>query len=279
MPTVYLNGQFLPYEQAAIPVEDRGFLFGDGIYEVYRVYRGRPFKFKEHMDRLARSAAEIRLSLPEVDWAAVHDELMRQNGLEGGDAIVYLQVTRGAVAPRTHWFPPAGTPPTVLAIARPAKPVPEELREQGATAITHPDERWGRCDIKSVNLLPNVLAKQRAVEAGAYEAILVRDGVAIEGSSSNVFAVVDGALVTYPKGPRILGGITREVVLDLARSLGLRVVEGPILVSDLGRATELFVTSTTAEVLPIVRVDGQPIGDGRPGPITRSLYEAFQRIV
>lgn len=273
---VYLSGRFLPYGQAAVPVEDRGFLFGDGIYEVFRVYRGRPFRFRDHLERLTRSAREIRLELPELDWAAITDELLERNGLKGGDATVYLQVTRGAAVPRTHWFPPPGTPATVLMLARPARPVDPELVESGVAAITHPDERWGRCDIKSVNLLPNVLAKQRAVEAGAYEALFVRDGVVLEGASSNLFAVLDGRLVTYPLGPRILAGVTRGVVLELARELGLPVVEGPIRVSDLDRATELFITSTTAEILPVVRVDGHPIGDGRPGPVTRALYTAFR---
>nr|PZN45859.1 MAG: D-amino acid aminotransferase [Bacillota bacterium] len=274
---VYLSGRFLPYGQAAVPVEDRGFLFGDGIYEVFRVYRGRPFRFQDHLERLTRSAREIRLDLPDLDWAAITGELLERNGLKGGDATVYLQVTRGAAAPRTHWFPPPGTPATVLMLARPARPVDPELVESGATAITHPDERWGRCDIKSINLLPNVLAKQRAVEAGAHEALFVRDGVVLEGASSNLFAVLDGRLVTYPRGPRILAGVTRGVVLELARELGIPVVEGPILVSDLDRATELFITSTTAEILPVVRVDGRPIGDGRPGPVTRALYTAFRQ--
>lgn len=275
---VYLSGRFLPYEQATISVEDRGFLFGDGVYEVCRVYRGRPFRFREHMERLVRSAREIRLPLPDLDWAGVTRELLEQNGLSGGEATVYIQVTRGAAAPRTHWFPPAETPATVLMIARPAKAPEPALVEQGASAITYPDERWGRCDIKSVNLLPNVLAKQKAVEAGAYEALFVRDGVVLEGSSSNLFAVIDGRVVTYPLGPRILGGITRQVALELAQELKYPTAEGPILLSDLDRATELFLTSTTAEVLPIVRVDGRPIGDGRPGPITRSLREAFMRL-
>lgn len=277
--TVFLNGDYLPYERATVSVEDRGFLFGDGVYEVYRTYQGKPFKFREHLERLDRSLRELRLAAPPLDWEAVHRELVGRNGLEQTDVQVYIQITRGAAVPRAHQFPPADTAPTVFALARPVKPLPESLRTGGATAITVPDERWGRCDIKSINLLPNVLAKQKAADAGAFEALLVRDGVVIEGSSTNVFAVVDGAVVTYPRSNRILGGITREVVVQLARDLGYRLVEGPILVSDLNRATELFITSTTSEVLPVVRVDGRPIGDGRPGPVTGALHQALLRIV
>lgn len=275
---MFLNGRYVPYEEARIPVEDRGFLFGDGVYEVVKVYRGRPFRLQEHLARLQRSAREILLELPDVDWEGVVDRLVRGGNLSDRDATVYIEVSRGS-GPRAHHFPPAGTPPTVLALAREFPGVPPEYRERGATAITHPDLRWARCDIKSVNLLPNVLAKEKAVRAGAYEAILVRDGVAVEGSSSNVFAVLDGAVVTHPEGPRILSGVTRAVVLGLARDLGYRVVEAPILVSDLGRASELFVTSTTAEVMPIVSVDGNPVGDGRPGPVATRLLEAFMRLV
>lgn len=275
-PEVYLNGAFVPYEAARVPVEDRGLLFGDGVYEVIKIYRGRPFRLGDHLARLERSARELLLDLPAVDWQAVVDRLAA--GLGGMDGTVYLQVTRGS-APRTHHFPPAGTAPTVFALARPLEGGRAQLHETGAAAVTHPDERWGRCDIKSVNLLPNVLAKERAVRAGAYEAILVRDGVALEGSSSNFFAVLDGAVVTHPEGPRILSGVTRSVVLGLARDLGYRVVERPIPVAELVRATELFVTSTTSEVMPIVTLDGRPVGDGRPGPVARSLLQAFLRLV
>lgn len=277
--TVFLNGEFVPYENARVSVEDRGFLFGDGVYEVYRNYGGKPFRYREHMDRLARSLRELQIEPPAVDWDWVHRELLARNGLGQADSQVYIQVTRGAAAPRTHYFPPAGTPPTVLAIARATRLPAATLWSEGAAAVTVPDERWGRCDIKSVNLLPNILAKQKATAAGAYEALLVRDSIVIEGSSTNVFAVLDGAVVTYPKGHRILGGITRDAVVELARQEGFRVVEGPILVSDLNRATELFITSTTSEVMPIVRVDGRPIGDGRPGPVTGALHQALRRIV
>lgn len=275
---VFLNGRYVPYEEARVPVEDRGFLFGDGIYEVIKIYRGRPFRLRDHLARLERSAREILLELPDVDWGGVVERLVRGGGLADRDATVYIEVSRGS-GPRAHHFPPAGTPPTVLALARELPGVSPEFRERGATAITHPDLRWARCDIKSVNLLPNVLAKEKAVRAGAYEAILVRDGVAIEGSSSNFFAVLDGAVVTHPEGPHILSGVTRAAVLGLARDLGYQVVEAPILVADLRRASELFVTSTTAEVMPIVRVDGEPVGDGRPGPVARKLCEAFLRLV
>ena len=278
MTVVYLSGRYGPLAEAALPLTDRGILFGDGIYEVYRVYRGRPFRMKEHLDRFARSAREIRLDLPETDWAAVHAELVERNGLAGADATVYLQATRGAPASRGHAFPPAGTPATLFALPRPFTPPPAELYAAGAAVVTRPDLRWGRCDIKSVNLLPNVLANQEAHEAGAWEAVFVRDGVLTEGSHTNVFVVLDGVVTTHPEGPRILGGITRTAVLELAREAGLPVLEGPVLRAALERAQEVFLTGTSAEVMPVTRVDGEPVGGGRPGPIAQRLRDAFRRL-
>jgi D-alanine transaminase len=276
--TVFLDGRFCPLSEAAVSVTDRGFLFGDGIYEVYRVYQGRPFRRKEHLDRLRRSAAEVRLALPELDWAALQAELVARNGLDQADATVYIQVTRGAPAARRHAFPPAGTPPTLLVMARRFVAPSADLYERGVAAITRPDIRWGRCDIKSVNLLPNVMANEDAHAAGAWEAIFVRDGVVTEGTHTNVFLVLDGRLVTHPEGPRILSGVSRAVVIEAARSIELEVAEAPCLANAMARATEVLLSGTTAEVLPVVHVDGRPVGDGRPGPIARRLLQAFRAL-
>lgn len=276
---LYLSGQFVEPEAATVPLADRGLLFGDGIYEVYRVYRGRPFRMKEHLERLRRSAAEIRLALPEVDWPGLHAELLTRNGLEGADATVYIQVTRGAPATRGHAFPSSGTAPTLFVAARPFAPPPAELSTRGATAITRPDLRWGRCDIKSVNLLPNVLANQEAVEAGAQEAILVREGVVTEGTHTNAFAVVDGSVVTHPEGPRILSGVTRAAVLEVARAQGLTVREAPLLLDAFRRADEVFLAGTTVEVMPVVQLDGRAVAAGRPGPLTARLLQGLRELI
>lgn len=275
--TVYLNGRYVPYEEAVIPVEDRSFLLADGIYEVARVYGGRPFQMEAHLNRLARSARELRMPEPDLaELDRVSRELISLNNLS--EATVYIQVSRGSYNPRTHAFPTGEIKPTVVVIARPFK-ANAEAQQQGVKAITTPDQRWARCDIKSVSLLPNVLAKQKAAEAGAYEAIFVRDGYAIEGSSSNFMAVLDGEIRTYPQCNYILGGITRDVVLDLARQLGYAVREEGIPVDALSRCSEMWVTSTTSEIMPIVEIDGQVVGEGRPGPVARRLLEAFMNLV
>lgn len=277
MRIVYLDGAYVPAEQARISPDDRGFLFGDGAYEATRAVEGRLFELERHLARLRRTLHGLRIALPDAEidaLAEVHQRLLRENELETGEALVYLQVTRGA-APRAHAFPPAATRPTVYLFASAITP-PHALRERGAAAVTYPDVRWARCDLKTVNLLPNVLAKQHAVEQDAAEAIFVRDGVVMEGAQTNVFVVIDGELRTHPSSPYILGGVTREVVLELARGLALPVREVPVLLDELPRASELFLTSTTTDVLPLVRLDGRQIGDGRPGPVARRLYEALR---
>ena len=276
--TVYLNGEYLDRSRALISVDDRGFLFGDGVYEVTRACNGRLFEWDRHVRRLRHSLAGLSLTLPpEIDGAALNaisERLLRENGLESGHATVYLQITRG-VAVRKHQFPAPGTTPTIfLSAAR--LTVPDDVRAAGARTVTTPDLRWSRCDLKTVNLLPNVLAKQQAVAAGAFEAIMVRDGIVTEGASSNVFAVIGGEVRTHPLTPRILGGITREVVLELAPELGLRVVEQPVAATDFVRASEVFITATTADVMPVVQIDGRAVGDGRPGRITQQLAAAFR---
>jgi D-alanine transaminase len=278
MATLYLNGRFVPAETATVPLGERGLLFGDGIYEVYRTYEGRPFRMKEHLERLRRSAEAVRLELPEVDWPALHGELMERNGLETADATVYIQLTRGAPATRKHGFPPSGTAPTFFVQARAIAPLDPALRRDGAAVITRPDLRWGRCDIKSVNLLPNVLANQEAQEAGAWEALFVRGGTVTEGTHTNAFAVVSGRLRTHPEGPGILGGITRSAVLEAAGAAGMAAEERGVTTAELATASEVFLTGTTAEVLPVVRIDARPVASGRPGPVAGRLLEAFRSL-
>lgn len=275
-PVVYLNGEWMPRSSATIAVDDRGFLFGDGVYEVARAYRGRLFALDRHLARLSRGLRAIEIAPPDggVDsLAPVIERLLAENGLSESDATVYLQITRGAAA-RTHHFPPAGTAPTVYGFAS-ALTVAVQAQTDGGSAITMPDIRWARCDIKSVNLLPNVLAKQAAVAAGVTETIFVRDSAITEGSHTNVFAVLQGELRTYPECNYILSGVTREVVLELAAELGIPVRESPVFVHDIAAASEVMLTGTTLDVTPLVTVDGRAIGDGRPGPVARALQKAL----
>jgi len=275
MSVVYLGGEFLPASEARISVDDRGFLFSDGVYEVTPAYGGRFFRMDSHMERLRWGLAELRIDFDPSDLPAVHERLLDENGLAGREVCyVYVQVTRGA-APRGHAFPDPPVPPTVYAFAREFHRPPRAKWEDGFEAVTVPDRRWARVDIKTVGLLANVLAQQAAVDAGVSDALLVRDGVAIEGSHSNFFAVIDGTLVTHPAANTILHGITRAYVLELARQLEVPVQERAIQVEELKHAEEAFFTGTTTEVRPTVRIDGRVVGTGRPGPVTRLLFEAF----
>ena len=276
MSTVYLNGEFLPKDRATISVDDRGFLLSDGIYEVTPAYRGRLFRIEQHMRRLRHGLDALRIEYDSEGLPEMHADLIAATSLDTEDvAIVYLQITRGA-APRTHHFPPEGTPPTVYAFAQ-AYHRPESARwEQGYEAVTVPDDRWARVDIKSIGLLPNVLAQQAAAEAGVADALLVKDGVALEGSHNNLFAVFDGVVTTHPATHQILHGVTRAYVIELAKGQGLPVEERPVPLEEIRAADEIFFTGTTTEVRPTVRLDGQPVGSGKVGPVARALYEAFQ---
>jgi D-alanine transaminase len=275
---VYLNGAYLPGAEARVSVTDRGFLFGDGVYEVTRALGGRLFAGDRHLRRLTRGMRELELRWPEgLDAAALHtvsERLLRENGLTEGEATVYAQITRGA-APRNHAFPAPGTPPTVYVAAGPFAPR-DELHARGAAAITVPDIRWGRCDLKTIQLLPNVLAKERAAAADAFDAVQVRDGVVTEGANTNVFGVIAGVVRTHPADSRILAGVTREIVLELAGELGLPIREEAVAVAELPEASEVFLTGTTTDVMPVVRLDGRPVGDGRPGPVARQLHERLR---
>jgi D-alanine transaminase len=272
-----LNGEMMPLTEAKIPVLDRGFLFGDAVYEVLRVYQGRPWLLEEHFERLARSLEAIRIKGVDLDRLK---QRMRDTIAAGPfrEAIVYIQITRGA-APRKHVFPQGVAPLEFLFVQEFIDPY-EEGRRSGVAVITQPDLRWDRCDIKSTNLLGNVLAMQNAAEAGSVEALLyLPDGTLTEGTHTSFFGVKEGTVLTTPGGSAILPGITRSLVMRLARRAGLPVREQALQRSDLGRVSELFLTGTTSEVLPIVRVDGRAVCDGKPGPLTRRLQEAFAAAV
>ena len=274
-PVVYLNGEILPEAEARVPVNDRGLVFADSIYEVIRVFDGQPFVLQPHLDRLERSASAMKLTLDptaeEIGQIAV--DLIARN--EAQEAQIYVQVTRG-VAPRAPAIP-SGLKPTTLVAVRPCPPVAPELLRDGGAAITLPDDRWARCDVKVTALTANVLARSTAVAAGAYEAIFVRDGTVTEATSCNVFAVFGTTLMTAPCTNYILSGITREVTLELAREDGQDVVEAPFRADQLAEADEMFVTGTLSGIIPIVTLNGAQVGSGKVGPLTRRLMVLYER--
>lgn len=263
----------MPLDRLMVPVEDRGYQFGDGVYEVIRTYHGAPFQVEAHLARLDRSARAIELVSPHrlEQWRQWIEEGIRRAGY--GESKVYLQLTRG-VAPRDHAFPSQVRPTAVLTVRQMMELNPA-LRTTGVEVMTVEDLRWARCDIKSLNLLGNVMARQRAKMAGAFEAIFVRNGEMTEGAVSNVMIVRDGVVVTPPEDHRILAGITRRLVLDLARKHGIGAQERVVSVEDFHRADEIFLTGTTVEVLAVVRIDGKPVKTGRPGPVTSQLFNWF----
>ncbi len=277
MTIVYLNGQYVPREQAMIPVEDRGFIFGDGIYEGVRAVHGKMFEWDAHAERMVNGLNGLRIGFNAEQVNALEgvcEELVRRNGQEDGESFLYLEVSRGA-ALRTHNFPPAGTVPTVYASSA-ALVVPRKMRDEGASAVTYPDLRWKRRDWKTVNLLGNVLARQAAFEAGAYEAILHEDGVITEGAATNCFAIIDGVLRTHPLTQRILPGVTRKVVMGLLFEMGVPVTETAIPFDQLALAEEIFICGSTTDVTPVVKLDGKTVGTGKPGALTMKLREAFE---
>lgn len=275
---VFFNHQFIPKTEVRIEPDDRGFLFADGAYEVIRSYRGKLFKAGEHIARLNRSVGCLRINLPEeVNFQEIADRLIEQNNLQDEDANIYIQVTRGS-ALRQHAFPEEDIPATLYASASSFQR-PVQKQEQGVKVILEPDNRWARCDIKSIALLPNVLANQHAKEEDAEEAIFIRDGVALEGSHSSFCGVFNNRLTTAPKSNYILPGITREVVLQLCRKSNIVVDESPISVDRLKEADELMLLSTSLEVTPVVQVDDWKVGNGEPGAVTRKLQQAFEALI
>jgi D-alanine transaminase len=271
----YVNGRYLPLQSAAVAAEDRGYQFADGVYEVIKVLGGEPRDLERHLDRLARSLAALEIAPPMTRRAleSVLRETLRRNQLS--NALLYIQVTRGS-APRNHLFPRRARPSLVVTVRRPAFPGERE-REEGVGVITRPDLRWGRCDIKSISLLPNVLARQSAAAAGCREAWLVdREGIVTEGSASNAYIVDAGRrLITHPLNERILGGITRSVVLELARQDGIEVVEQPFSVEQAHAAREAALSSTSSWLLPVTTIDGRPVSNGMPGHVVRRLMALY----
>jgi D-alanine transaminase len=276
---VYFNGQFLPKEEVKISPDDRGFLFADGVYEVIRGYGTKPFKMEEHLQRLDRSLREIQIDFSEAEkLGPIAHRLIQMNHLEGAEfTTIYIQVTRGA-APRKHTFPEEKVPPTVYISAAPGFSQKEKI-EKGVKIILVPDIRWHRCDIKSISLLPNVMANQQAKEKGAEEAVFVRDGILTEGSHTNFFMVFDRKVVTHPLNNHILPGITRDIIIDLCRQLEIPFREEFVHEKDLPRAAEMFISGTSMEVTPIIRVDDWVVGNGAPGPISRSLQGAYRKML
>jgi len=271
---VFLNGRFLPLEQALVPVLDRGFIFGDGVYELVPVYSRVPFRLEEHLARLERSLAAARIRNPHArrEWRDIITQLIAKQPFE--DQGVYFQVTRG-VAKRDHAFP-RDAEPTVFIMSNPMVNPPREVIERGAEAVSAPDNRWLRCDIKSISLIGNCLLRQVSADAGAAETILFRDGKLPEASASNVFVVRGGVIQGPPKSNLILPGITYDVVLELAQGARLPVEIREVTEGETRMADEIWVTSSSKEVLAIVKLDGRPVGKGKPGPVFRRMYQLYQ---
>lgn len=271
---VFLNDAFVPLDEARVPVLDRGFIFGDGIYEVVPVYGGRPFRIAEHLARLERSLAKVRIANPRdaAGWTHLIEQLVQRHPWP--DQVVYLQVTRG-VAKRDHAFP-KGVAPTVFAMSSEFVPPPAAQRERGVAAVTLPDERWLHCDVKSTSLLGNVLARQAAVDAGAAECVMFRDGYLTEGSASNLWVARNGTLLGPPRDNLILEGIRVGLLDELCASAGIPLDVRRITREEVLAADELIMSSATKEVLPVTTLDGRPVGSGRPGPVYAALYAAYQ---
>lgn len=274
-PICYLNGEYLPLKEARISPLDRSFLYGDGVYEVMPVYAGRVFRFREHFDRLDRSLAEI-LMKPVYErgrWAEVCQELIRRNGAT--DSYLYIQVSRGAEYGRNH-APPPGIAPTVFAFAAPLPQIAPEKLTQGVAAITAQDTRWSRCNIKSTALLANVLLKQLAMEAGAQETILLREGMLMEGTSTTVHVVLGGEVRTPPRSTRLLPGVTQDVVTELAQRGGIAARMTAVSEAELRGANEIFIAASTFGTLPVTRLDGKAVGKGSPGPVWQKIQTLFE---
>ncbi len=274
LPICFLNGAYLPLVDARVSPLDRAFLFGDAVYEVIPVYGGRPFRLREHLDRLERSLTAIRMAAPSshAEWAAVFSELLKRNGAK--DATIYLQVTRGAELGRNHAWPD-GLTPTLFAYATPLEPTSAAMLEQGVAAVTAGDIRWARRDIKSTALLANTLLKKLAHDAGAFETIMLENGALTEGSSTTVHVVSQGVIHTPPNGHHILPGTTRDVVSELAARLDLPSRSGTVPEAQLRAADEIWLAFATRGILPVTRLDGAAVGTGTPGPLFKRMRAAF----
>ena len=275
MGEVYLNGEYMPLEEARVPVMDRGFLFGDGVYEVIPVYAGRPFRLTQHLDRLDNSLHSIRMENPlqRDAWEGIFQRLISPT--PALDQLIYLQVTRGLDPARNHLFP-QGSEPTVFVMAWNAKSRDPSIAEQGIAAISLEDNRWHRCDIKAIALLGHVLLRQQAEDAGAGESILIRDGLLTEGSSTNPFLVKNGEILTPPKSNQVLPGVTRDLVLELVRREGIPCAARDIAAGELNTADEIWISSSSREVQPVTRLDNASVGEGIPGAMWRLMDSLFQ---
>ena len=271
---VYLNGAYLPIEEAKVSVLDRGFIFGDGVYEVIPAFGGKALRFEHHMQRLNDSLAAIRIRNPHTseEWHEIIQKLITETGPD--DQSIYLQITRG-VAQRDHRFPD-DTQPTVFVMSNLLHPVDKELLSSGIAAITLDDIRWQYCNIKAIALLPNILLRQQAIDQNAMEAILVRDGEMTEGAASNVFIVKNGVIKTPPKGKRLLPGITRDLVVELAHNHNMPVEETTISEKEFLDADEIWLTSSTKEILPVTQLNGKAVADGKPGKVFNDMYQKYQ---
>lgn len=280
---VYLNGQYVEREDAKVSVEDRGYQFADGIYEVTRFHGRRGLRLKDHQERLAKSARYMKIegAPSPAQWFEIIERLLDECQVPDDENVInclYQQVTRGT-CPRAHLFPKGDITPAAVAYLRAAPAYPATLRETGIALSAQPDERWEKCYIKSIALLPAIWAKQAAVDAGAFEAMQVRNGIVTEGASTNIFCVLDGQIHTHPEGNHILTGVTRQLVLEAADQAGIPVVQRPVPVSEFLKAQEAFISSTTLDVMPVTRVDDTVIGNGQVGPVTRRIMENVNEII
>jgi D-alanine transaminase len=278
---VYMNGTFTEQENARVSATDRGFLFGDGIYEVTRIVEGNFIMEDDHLLRLKEGLSGLKIVPgPEMlkNIPLVSRELLKKNGHNQGEATVYLQITRGAAFPRTHEFPKTPVEPTIFLSTHKFKPH-TALHEEGVAAITVPDIRWSRCNLKTVNLLPNTLAKQAAKDAGVNSAVMIRDGVITESPNANIFCVIDGVLRTFPASNYILNGITRRAVMRIAGAENIPLVPEPVRFEDIPHMDELFFSGTTTDIQPVIMIDGKPVGTGKPGPVTRRIQKAYKELL
>lgn len=274
---VYLDGDFLRQEEAKISVADRGFIFGDGIYEVIRVVNGNFFREKEHLDRLEEGLEGLKIDFHPAEKEKISEtsrELLKKNNQLNGEATVYLQITRGAAWPRTHNFPEPAVKPTLYMSTGTFTPH-TELHENGVDVITLSDVRWKRCNLKTIQLLPNILAKQKAADAGVNSAVMIRDGVITESPNANIFAVNEGVLYTFPASNYILNGITRQTVIEIANELQIPLKETPVREENLYGLDELFFTGTTTDIQPITEINGRRLAEGKPGPVVKKIQKAY----
>lgn len=278
---VYLNGSFVDHTEAKVSVADRGFIFGDGIYEVTRVINSKLFREDEHLARMDKGLKALKINLdPAIRKSIpeVNRELLERNNLLEGEAAIYLQITRGAAWPRTHTFPNSDTKQTIYLSASSFEPH-TELHKTGVDVITLSDIRWTRCNLKTVLLLPNTMAKQQALEAGVNSALLIRDGVVTESPNANIFGVKDGALYTYPESNYILSGITRGAVLEIADRLDIPVHFDPIREEEIFDFDELFFSGTTTDIQPVTVINGRELGAGKPGPVVKAIQEEYAKLL